>query len=94
MVFIVRFSGMPYIARKMACSSRPSLEISKNEDEWTFTISSLFRTTISKFKLGEDYEEDMPGGKLKVRIPLNIFLLFNNKSDQHVPILTFLINSW
>lgn len=63
---------MPYIARKMACSTRPSLEISKNEDEWTVTISTFIRTSMSKFKLDAEYEEDMPGGKLKVRIT-NIF---------------------
>lgn len=58
--------GMPYIARKMACTTRPSLEIAKNEDNWTVTISTFIRTSVSKFKLGEEYEEEMPGGKLKV----------------------------
>ncbi|KAJ8918869.1 hypothetical protein NQ315_011161 [Exocentrus adspersus] len=57
--------GVPYIPRKMMCSTSPTLEITKIDEEWTISISTLFRTTISKFKLGEEYEEDMPGGTLK-----------------------------
>lgn len=60
------FEGMPYIARKIANNTRPNLEIAKNEDEWSITVSTLLRTTVSKFKLGEEYEENMPGGILKV----------------------------
>ncbi|XP_018561455.1 fatty acid-binding protein homolog 5-like [Anoplophora glabripennis] len=57
--------GVPYIPRKMMCSSSPSLEISKNGEEWNVTIATLMKTTVNKFKLGEEYEESMPGGILK-----------------------------
>lgn len=59
--------GMPYIARKMACSSHPSMDITKTDDEWSITVSTLFRSTVTKFQFGEEYEENMPGGTLKVR---------------------------
>ncbi|CAG9817225.1 unnamed protein product [Phaedon cochleariae] len=57
--------GVPYVPRKMMCASHPSLEISKEENAFVVTVSSLMRTSVSKFKLGEDYEEEMPGGTLK-----------------------------
>ncbi|KAJ8940637.1 hypothetical protein NQ318_020694 [Aromia moschata] len=58
-------TGVPYIPRKMMCSTKPTLEISKNDEEWTITVATFFRTMASKFKLGEEYEEEMPGGTLK-----------------------------
>ncbi|XP_019866421.1 sodium/calcium exchanger regulatory protein 1 isoform X2 [Aethina tumida] len=58
--------GVPYIPRKMMCSTSPSLEIATSEDgEWTISTSTMLRTNVSKFKLGEDYEESMPGGIIK-----------------------------
>ncbi|XP_056648102.1 fatty acid-binding protein-like isoform X2 [Diorhabda sublineata] len=57
--------GVPYIPRKMMCSSSPTLEIAKQNDQWCITVVTLFRTVTSKFKLGESYEENMPGGTLK-----------------------------
>ncbi|XP_072381915.1 fatty acid-binding protein-like [Diabrotica undecimpunctata] len=57
--------GVPYIPRKMMCSSRPTLEIKKENDEWTISVSTLLRTNVTTFKLGEEYEEHMPGGVLK-----------------------------
>ncbi|XP_023030130.1 fatty acid-binding protein [Leptinotarsa decemlineata] len=57
--------GVPYIPRKLICSSRPTMEISKNNDEWTISTSTMFRTSSSKFKFGEEYEETMPGGTIK-----------------------------
>ncbi|KAG5871998.1 hypothetical protein JTB14_030840 [Gonioctena quinquepunctata] len=57
--------GVPYIPRKIVISSRPTLEISKSNDEWSITTSTLLRTSVSKFKIGEEYEETMPGGLLK-----------------------------
>lgn len=58
--------GVPYIPRKMMCSSNPTIEISKNEDgQWTITTKTLFRNVSYTFKLGEEYEETMPGATIK-----------------------------
>lgn len=44
-------------------SSSPSLEITSAEDgTWTITLTTLFRTVVYKFQLGDEYEEHMPGG--------------------------------
>ncbi|KAJ8967116.1 hypothetical protein NQ314_003089 [Rhamnusium bicolor] len=57
--------GVPYIPRKMMCSTKPALEIVKKDEEWTITVSTFFRTTVSKFRLAEEYDEEMPGGIIK-----------------------------
>nr|CAI5862976.1 unnamed protein product [Callosobruchus analis] len=41
------------------------MEIKKNGDKWSIITVTLFRTTVNEFKLGEEYEEVMPGGTLK-----------------------------
>lgn len=52
----------------MMCSSNPCVEFSKSaDDKWTITSTTIFRTIINTFKLGEDYEEEMPGATLKVK---------------------------
>lgn len=61
-------SGVPYIARKMMAASTPKMTIEKKDDEWSITMSTLIRTNTIKFKLGEKYEESMPGGVLHVSI--------------------------
>lgn len=75
--------------RKMMCSTSPSLEINKSDsDEWTITTSTMFRTQVSKFRLGEEYEETMPGGVLKVgknafKIVLNLLILSLDAAECH-----------
>ncbi|RZC34089.1 hypothetical protein BDFB_002694 [Asbolus verrucosus] len=58
--------GVPYIARKMMALTSPKLTIQNENDEWIITSSTIIRTIAVKFKLGEEYEEDMPKGALKV----------------------------
>ncbi|KAF2894100.1 hypothetical protein ILUMI_12075 [Ignelater luminosus] len=54
--------GIPGLSRKILTSTKPQLEISVDKSQqWNITISSFLRLT-SKFKLGEEYEEDIPGG--------------------------------
>ncbi|XP_018318820.1 fatty acid-binding protein [Agrilus planipennis] len=55
-------AGIPFIPRKMMLASHPSMQITVNEEgEWSITTVTLVRTHITKFKLGEEYEETMPG---------------------------------
>lgn len=54
--------GVPNLSRKIITSTKPLLEINVDKSQhWNITISSLVRVT-AKFKLGEEYEEYMPGG--------------------------------
>ncbi|XP_049867604.1 fatty acid-binding protein-like [Pectinophora gossypiella] len=57
--------GVPYIGRKMMAMSSPLMEITLDGDMMTIKNSSLLRTTESKFKLGEEYEEHMPSTTIK-----------------------------
>ncbi|EFA10745.2 fatty acid-binding protein [Tribolium castaneum] len=57
--------GVPYIARKMMSFTSPKLTITNDGDTWTITTSTKLRTLKLEFKLGEEYDEDMPGGTLK-----------------------------
>jgi fatty acid-binding protein 3 len=57
--------GVPYVARKMMSFTSPKLTITNEGDEWTITTSTTLRTITLKFKLGEEYDEDMPKGKLR-----------------------------
>ncbi|CAH1976355.1 unnamed protein product [Acanthoscelides obtectus] len=57
--------GVPFVPRKIMCNSSPSMEIKKEGEKWTITTITLFRTAVTEFKLGEEFEEDMPGGKLR-----------------------------
>ncbi|CAH0560292.1 unnamed protein product [Brassicogethes aeneus] len=58
--------GVPYLIRKMICSTSPQLEITSDEQgNWTVSQITMLKTTVAKFKLGEVFEENMPGGLLK-----------------------------
>ena len=57
-------------------SSHPTIEISQADDQWTLKTSSLMSTTSYTFKLGEEYEETMKGGRtLKVSILISLIIL-------------------
>lgn len=55
--------GIPWVARKMMTTTSPTIEISQNGDSWTIKTSSLMSSSHSTFKLGEEYEETMMGGR-------------------------------
>lgn len=61
--------GIPWVARKMMTASSPTIEISKTDDDkWTVKTSTLMSSTSNTFKLGEEYEETMMGGRsIKVK---------------------------
>lgn len=51
------------VLRKMGNSVTPTIELSKEGDVYTFTTSSTFKTTVIKFKLGEEFEEETADGR-------------------------------
>ncbi|XP_046463370.1 sodium/calcium exchanger regulatory protein 1-like [Daphnia pulex] len=55
--------GIPWVARKMMTASSPTIEISKKDDQWTMKTSTLMSSSSNTFKLGEEYEETMMGGR-------------------------------
>lgn len=60
--------GVNFLLRKMAKTMKPDLKIeyNKNDNKWTTTLISTFKTIISSFELDKEFEEDTPDGR-KVR---------------------------
>jgi hypothetical protein len=53
----------------MMTASSPTIEISKKDDQWTMKTSTLMSSSSNTFKLGEEYEETMMGGRsIKVKL--------------------------
>lgn len=77
------YLGVPYIPRKMMCASNPTVEISKSGDTWTITTSTMFRTIAYTFKLGEEYEERMPGAVLKASPVFSLKALYKDVIVEH-----------
>jgi hypothetical protein len=48
----------------MMAASTPVVEISCTDETWTIKTSTLIRTTVLNFKVGEEYEEVMPSGEI------------------------------
>ncbi|XP_022819819.1 fatty acid-binding protein, liver-like [Spodoptera litura] len=57
--------GVPYMGRKMMAMSSPLMEISVDGEHMTIKNVSLMRTVENKFKLGEEYIENMPNAKIR-----------------------------
>ncbi|XP_066247798.1 fatty acid-binding protein-like [Euwallacea similis] len=80
--------GVPYIPRKMMCASNPTIEISKTDDDlWTISTSTTFRTSTYTFKLGEQYEETMPGNTLKCTTTIEedkLITVCKGPQDSHI----------
>ncbi|XP_075969858.1 fatty acid-binding protein-like [Anticarsia gemmatalis] len=57
--------GVPYMGRKMMSMSSPLMEITVDGDMMFIKNTSLIRTIEHKFKLGEEYEEQMPNTVIK-----------------------------
>ncbi|KAF9802780.1 hypothetical protein SFRURICE_002948 [Spodoptera frugiperda] len=57
--------GVPYMGRKMMAMSSPLMEISVDGDQMVIKNVSLMRTVENKFKLGEEYIENMPNAKIR-----------------------------
>ncbi|XP_043676114.1 fatty acid-binding protein, adipocyte-like [Vespula pensylvanica] len=49
-----------YETAKPFLNSQPIIEISQNGDQWSVAIESNGKTALTTFKLGEEYEENMP----------------------------------
>lgn len=54
------------MGRKMMAMSSPLMEISVDGDQMAIKNISLMRTVENKFKLGEEYIENMPNAKIRV----------------------------
>lgn len=56
--------GVPWIARKAAAAVTPALEITQDGEDWTMSWKTSVISNTVKFKLGVEFEEKNPGGKV------------------------------
>jgi len=58
--------GVNMMLRQVGNSVYPTVELTKNGDEYTFSTHSTFKNTSIKFKEGEEFEEEtLDGRKIK-----------------------------
>merc|ERR1712241_558273 len=56
--------GVPWIARKAAAAVTPALEITVDGEDWTMSRKTSVISNTVRFKLGVEFEEKNPGGKV------------------------------
>lgn len=60
------------VLRKMGNSVSPTVYLEKNGDEFSFHTVSTFKSTVIKFKLGEEFDEEtLDGRKVKSICTMN-----------------------
>ena len=58
--------GLPWIARKAAANTSPTIEISKDGDDWTLSVKTAIMSNVVKFTIGKEFEEKAPiNGKVQ-----------------------------
>ena len=61
----------------MACSSKPELEITQNENDMVIKLSSMVKTKLETFTVGTDFEEKQHNGLM--------YKVFNVECFQSTP---------
>ncbi|CAG0901049.1 unnamed protein product [Cyprideis torosa] len=55
--------GVGFMWRKLAATAKPDVIIEEKDGEWIITTKATFKTTVLKFKLGEEFGEVRGDGK-------------------------------
>ena len=55
--------GVGLITRKMATTLKPVLTIESTGDHWKMTSASTFKTSVTEFDIGKEFEEETPDGR-------------------------------
>ncbi|KAG8335541.1 fatty acid-binding protein, muscle-like [Homalodisca vitripennis] len=63
---IMKILGVGYVTRNLGKLAKPVMELSEDNGVYTLTSESTFRNTITKFKIGEEFDDETPDGR-KVR---------------------------
>lgn len=68
--------GAPWIARQMAATAQPKMEVTVNGDHFKFKMVLPIMTRVTEFTLDEEFEEDGWGPDAKTKtIPVSLLLL-------------------
>lgn len=60
---VMKALGVGYLTRKVGNTVSPVIELTESDGEYTLTSNSTFKNTVTKFKLGEEFEEETPDGR-------------------------------
>lgn len=60
---IMKALGVGLFTRKIGAATSPVMELTKEGDVYTLTSESTFKNTVTKFKLGEEFDEETPDGR-------------------------------
>ncbi|XP_075983825.1 fatty acid-binding protein-like [Anticarsia gemmatalis] len=58
----LKFIGVGLISRKAACAVSPISVLTRDGDQYTFTMTTTFRTIVFSFKFNEEFVEERPDG--------------------------------
>ncbi|VDM58438.1 unnamed protein product [Angiostrongylus costaricensis] len=56
-------AGVGMLTRKVASTLKPTLEFAREGDQLRMTSTSTFKTYVSKFKIGETFDEKTMDGR-------------------------------
>ncbi|KAF5287610.1 hypothetical protein FQA39_LY15813 [Lamprigera yunnana] len=57
-------TGINMLMRQLAKKMSPEIELTRFEDEYTFTSVTTLTSTVLKFKLGVEFEKQTPDGQV------------------------------
>jgi len=63
--------GVGLITRKVGNSVSPVVELNKEGDEYILTSNSTFKNVVTKFKPGEEFDQETPDGR-KVKATITV----------------------
>jgi fatty acid-binding protein 3 len=63
--------GVNFVMRNLAKTSTPTVEITKDGDQYSMKTITAIKTSEIKFELGKEFEEDRMDGK-KVKTVVNV----------------------
>ena len=86
---VLKEMGVGFVLRKMAGTTKPNVKFEQNGDEWTFSTLSALKTSVIKYKLGEEFEEErMDGNKVKTVIVFENGKLIQTQKDKDGKVVT------
>lgn len=75
-VFMENSAGIGLVKRKLANSSYPTVEFTKDEnDNFIFKSHTIIKTSETRFRLGEEFDEDRLDGK-RVKVSVESVLIW------------------
>uniref|UniRef100_A0A1B6GB14 Lipocalin/cytosolic fatty-acid binding domain-containing protein n=1 Tax=Cuerna arida TaxID=1464854 RepID=A0A1B6GB14_9HEMI len=75
---IMEALGVGILDRNLALLAKPVMELTEHKGEYVLTSNSIFKNTVTRFKIGHEFEDETPDGR-KVK---SLFIQYKNKLTQ------------